>query len=29
LMGAKVGETVDFKLGAEERPLVILSIDYA
>ncbi len=28
LMGAKVGETVNFKLGAEERPLFILSIDY-
>lgn len=28
LMGAKVGETVDFKLGEELRPLVILSINY-
>lgn len=28
VMGAKVGETVNFKLGSEERPLFILSIDY-
>jgi transcription elongation factor GreB len=28
IMGAKVGDTVNFKLGSEVRPLVIQKIDY-